>query len=451
MDTVLIVDDEINIRKGLKTAFETEDYRALIASDGYEAWQTILSDKVDIVITDLKMEGMSGSTLLKKIHTSYPNIPVIMITGHGSVNEAVDAMRNGAANFFTKPVDIDHLILTVNKLLKSKKIADEKDQIKKELDELKSENIVENKILGHSEKALQLKSVIKKVAKSSTTVLVTGQTGVGKELVASSLHAYSNRKDKPFIAVNCAAFTSSLIESELFGHEKGAFTSAISLKKGCFERADGGTLFLDEIGEIDAATQVKLLRVLQEREFERVGGQNKIKVDVRLVAATNKDLEAEVEKGNFRQDLYYRLNVLSINVPSLNERTEDIAILTDSFIKEYNKINDKNILGVSSAVRKIFLSYSWPGNIRELKAVIESSLVMADGDEINIKDLPSSLQVVKQKEVVIPLNTKLKDVEKIFILQTIKYTNGNKTKAAELLGIERKTLYRKLETLDIEV
>ena len=451
MDTILIVDDELNIRKGLQFAFEEEDYNALIAKDGYEAWQILLNEKVDIVITDLKMEGMSGSTLLKKIHKTYPNIPVIMITGHGSVNEAVDAMREGAANFFTKPVDIDHLILTVNKLIKSKKIAEEKDEIKKELDELKSSNQVESKILGHCEKTLKLKNLIKKVAPSSSTVLITGETGVGKELVASSLHDYSQRSGKPYIAVNCASFTSSLIESELFGHEKGSFTGATGQKKGCFERADGGTIFLDEIGEIDMQTQIKLLRVLQEREFERVGGQSTIKVDVRLIAATNRDLAKEVEKGNFRQDLYYRLNVVSIEVAPLRDRIEDVSILTSSFISHFNQVNNKNIISLSPGVKKLFFSYSWPGNIRELKAVIESSHVMAEGDEIQREDLPAYMQVVKQDNVVLPLNTSLKDVERIFIIETIKYTNGNKSKAAEILGIERKTLYRKIEALNIEV
>lgn len=446
MACVLIVDDEKNIRSGLTLAFEDEGYDTLEAENGEVAWNIINKKSVDLVITDLRMPVMSGYELLKRAASTFPTLPIIVLTGHGSIEDAVKAMQDGAIDFFTKPVDLDHIMLTAKKALNNSKIIEQNIKLTQEITTLKQKAKLSKTIIGKSEKLTKMMSTIEQVAPTKATVLITGESGVGKELVADALHSLSDRKDGPFIKVHCASLSANLLESELFGHEKGSFTGAVSQKKGRFELANGGTIFLDEIGEIDANTQVKILRVLQEREFERVGGTQTIHTDVRVVAATNRNLEDEVKKGNFREDLYYRLNVVHIEVPPLRERKEDIPLLLNSFLNEFNNENSKNIEGFTPQARKLLCSYSWPGNIRQLRNSIESAVVLSRGKLIDVEDLPE--QVVNhenESELSIKVGLSLDEAEKLFIMSTLDYCGGNKTKASEMLKIGRKTLHRKLE------
>lgn len=445
MATVLIADDEKNIRSGLAIAFEDEGYDTLQAEDGQAAWTMINKKSVDLVITDLRMPGISGYDLLKKINAAYPTLPVIVLTGHGSIEDAVQAMRDGAVDFFTKPVDLDHLILTVSKALSNKRISEQNRQLKAEIDVLKKKQGYQ-KIIGKSAPVAKMMEIIAQVAPSKASVLVTGESGTGKELVADAIHSLSSRADGPLIKVNCASLSPTLLESELFGHEKGAFTGAVSQKKGRFELADGGTIFLDEIGEIDQNTQIKILRVLQERCFERVGGEETVSVDVRIVAATNRNLEQEIRNGNFREDLYYRLNVVHIEVPPLRERKEDIPLLISSFIDTFNQEDGRHVEGFTNSARKALLAYSWPGNIRELRNTVESCVVLARGAMIDVDELPPHIASRDENETVsINVGTTLEEAEKKIILSTVAHYKGNKTKAAEVLAIGRKTLHRKLE------
>lgn len=451
MATVLIVDDERNIRSGLSIAFEDEDFDTLEAENGEVAWNIINKKSVDLVITDLRMPVLSGYDLLKRISSTFPTLPVIVLTGHGTIEDAVKAMQDGAIDFFTKPVDLDHIILTARKALQNSKILEQNRRLTEEITTLKQKVQARGTIIGKSEKLTKMMSLIEQVAPTRASVLVTGESGVGKELVADALHRLSDRKDGPFIKVHCASLSSNLLESELFGHEKGAFTGAVSQKKGRFELADGGTIFLDEIGEIDSATQVKILRVLQEREFERVGGTETIKVDVRIVAATNRDLLDEVKKGNFREDLYYRLNVVHIEVPPLRERKEDIPLLMSSFLEEFNREDNRAIEGFSPAARKAMYAYSWPGNIRQLRNTIESAVVTCRGKVIDTGDLPEQIVAENRAgEVSIRLGVTLSEAERTVIMSTLDFCEGNKTRASEMLGIGRKTLHRKLEEYNVE-
>lgn len=443
--TLLIADDEINILKGLKLAFEDEGYDVMTAENGLDAWNAINKNSIDLVITDLRMPGMDGYELLKKISAAYPTLPVIVLTGHGTIETAVETMRDGAVDFFTKPVDLDKLLLVVKKSISASMLQEQNRKLSEEIDKLKKQQEY-SRIIGKSGKVAQMMQTIEQVAQSRASVLITGESGTGKELVANALVNLSSRKDKPFVKVHCASLSPTLLESELFGHEKGAFTGAVSQKKGRFELADGGTIFLDEIGEIDLTTQVKILRVLQEREFERVGGEKTVSVDVRVIAATNRNLQEEVRNGRFREDLYYRLNVVHIEVPPLRERKEDIELLTIDFLKEFNKEDGRTIQGISPAARKALMAYSWPGNIRELKNTIESSVVLAKGNIIQLEDLPPQISKgEKDSSISIDFPTTMQDAEKKIILASIAFCGGNKTKAADMLDIGRKTLHRKLK------
>ncbi len=450
MASLLIADDEKNILSGLRLAFEDEGYTVITASDGKEAWEKLQKNIVDLVITDLRMPEMDGYELLKRISSSYPTLPVIVLTGHGTIETAVETMRDGAIDFFTKPVDIDKLSLVVRKSITATELKEQNRKLSEELKKLRREKGY-SKIVGRSQKVVDMLRLIEQVADTRATVLITGESGTGKELVADALVALSSRSDKPFVKVHAASLSSSLLEDELFGHEKGAFTGAVSMKKGRFELADGGTIFLDEIGEIDSATQVKLLRVLQEREFERVGGEKPISVDVRVICATNRNLLEEVKKGNFREDLYYRLNVVHIEVPPLRERKEDIDLLAASFLETFNSEDKRKIEGFTPAAKKALLSYSWPGNIRELKNAIESAVVLARGKNIDKDDLPQQVRDSGSgARISFDLPITLDEAERRLILETISYAKGNKTKAAELLGIGRKTISRRMQDLKIE-
>lgn len=448
--SILICDDEKNIRSGLAMAMELEGYESIEATDGQDAWDKINKMGVDLVITDLRMPKMSGEDLLRKIIGAYPRMPVIILTGHGTIETAVEAMRGGAVDFFTKPVDLDRLSLVVRKALSDTDLYAEHERLKEEVQQLKARNRYD-RIIGKSQKMVELMDTVSQVAPTKASVLITGESGVGKELVADAIHELSNRSKGPFIKVHCAALTASLLESELFGHEKGSFTGAVKEKKGRFELADGGTIFLDEIGEIDAQTQVKLLRVLQERQFERVGGEKSITVDVRIVCATNRDLPKEIEKGNFREDLYYRLNVVHLDVPPLRERKDDIPLLMTSFLQQFSSENGRSIEAFSNQAKRALLGYEWPGNIRELRNCIESAVVLARTSIIEVEDLPVHIgKAQNASSVSLEVGITLAEAEKQLIISTLASCAGNKTKAAEVLGIGRKTLHRKLQEYHID-
>ncbi len=443
--TILVVDDEKHIREGLVAALQMDGYEGLQASTGDEAWNIINKTPVDLVITDLRMPGMSGSELLKRIYSTYPTIPVVVLTGHGTIEDAVEAMQNGAVDFLTKPVNLDHLSVLIKKSLSNKDLADRNHELKLELENLRKKSGY-TKIIGKSQKVVHLLETIQRIAPSKASVLITGESGVGKELVADAIVSYSDRRDKPFVKVHCAALNSNLLESELFGHVKGAFTGAVSDRKGRFELADGGTIFLDEIGEIDANTQIKLLRVLQEHEFEKVGGDKTIKTDVRVIAATNRNLEEEIKAGHFREDLYYRLNVVRLDVPPLRERKEDIFLLATEFLNEFNNENGKKIEGFSNEAKNKIANYDWPGNIRELRNCVESAVVMCQGNIIDTNDLPPNVSKAGSgSSIEIVLGSTMEEAEKSLILATVGYCKGNKSKAADMLGIGRKTIIRKMQ------
>ena len=444
---ILTIDDEENIRNGLADNFELEGYDVKQAASGEEGLELIAQGGIDLVITDLRMDGISGSEVVKRVTTEHPGIPIIVLTGHGSIDDATAALKAGAFDFLTKPLDLDHLNKIVKNALQGKILAEQNRELKEKL--LKSES--PDEMIGKSDSLNRVRQMISKAAPARASVLITGESGVGKELVARAVHEQSDRASGPFIVVHCAALSENLIESELFGFEKGAFTGAENLHKGRFELADGGTIFLDEIGEVNLATQVKLLRVLQEHKFERVGGEKSIEVDVRVVAATNRNLEDEVKAGKFREDLFYRLNVVRIEMPSLRERMDDIPLLMHSFLREFNIENKKNIKGFDKASKAAMIKYTWPGNIRELKNAVESAVVMCTGDEIKMEDLPRALRSRGEEKVIsIPIGITMDEAEKIIIQENLAANKGNKSRTADILGIGRKTLHRKLEELNID-
>jgi DNA-binding NtrC family response regulator len=438
---LLVVDDEKNIRDGLAASLEMDGYEVVTAADGSAGLKRFGKGDIDLVITDLKMPGLSGEELLRHVTTENPGIPVIVLTGHGTVENAVEAMRRGAWDFLTKPVNLDHLSQLVKRALQNRELALKHRELEEELGRKKRFET----IIGTSAPMRRVFDTISRAAPTRASILITGESGVGKELVADAIHGLSPRKDKPLIKVHCAALAESILESELFGHEKGSFTGAVSRRRGRFELANEGTLFLDEIGEIDQNIQIKLLRVLQEKKFERLGGEETIETDVRIVAATNKDLKAEIEKGNFREDLYFRLNVVNIHVPPLRERKDDIPLLIAAFLREFAQENSKTIEGVNEKARAALYAYDWPGNVRELRNCVESAVVMTPGPMIGPEDLPPTLcQKNDDGWIRVPLGSTLEEAEKIIIRDTLSAQRGNKSKAADVLGIGRKTLHRKL-------
>jgi len=443
---ILVIDDEKNIREGLAEYLRTEKYDVICAENGDDGWLLFNKGDVDLIITDLKMPGLCGEELMKKILAQSPGFPVIILTGHGTIDIAVSAMRMGAWDFLSKPVDLDHLSLKVKRVLEARELYFQHRRMEEELER-------KNKfksIIGSSRNIREIFDTINKAAPTKASILITGESGVGKELVADAIHELSARKDKPLIKVHCAALSSSLLESELFGHEKGAFTGAMSQRKGRFELASGGTLFLDEIGEIDQNIQIKLLRVLQEKSFERVGGEKTVEVDVRIITATNKDLKAEIEKGNFREDLYFRLNVVNINVPPLRERKDDIPLLAAAFLREFAQENGKQVENINEKARSRLYAYDWPGNIRELRNCIESAVVMCQSNIISVDDLPPAFRSASDEgRINIKLGATMAECEKIIIHETLSYCKGNKSKAADMLEIGRKTLLRKLAEYNI--
>jgi two-component system response regulator AtoC len=458
---VLIVDDEPNLRKILSAQLSRDGYDVLTAEDGEEGLSILHEHHIDIVITDLKMPKVDGMTLLRQAHAEDPDLPIVMITAHGTVDTAVEALKIGAFDYLTKPFDKDEVRQIVAKALKTRQLAGA------EASSGQTAPGARFGIIGTSTGITDLYALLERVADTPTTVLITGESGTGKELVARALHDHSSRKDKPFIKVNCAAIPKELIESELFGYERGAFTGAVSSKPGRFELANGGTLFLDEIGEIPVEMQVKLLRALQESEFERVGGIKTIRVDVRLVAATNRDLKKLIAAGVFREDLYYRLNVVPIRLPALRERAGDIPLLVEHFLGKFNDRLKKHVGGVEPDAIDVLASYAWPGNIRELENVIERAVLFCDGQKLRAQDLPpevrgtlASTQVPvtdADLEAALASEGGLKEhvkvamsrLERELVGRALAQTNGNVTHAARLLKISRKGLQLKMKELGL--
>jgi len=444
---ILIIDDEKNIREGLAASLELEGYNPVLAKDGKEGLELISRGDIDLVITDLRMPQVSGAEVLAKVSSESPGLPVIVLTGHGSIDSAVDAMRNGAYDFLTKPLSLDRLTLIVKRALQNRELVLQHRSLQEELNSKKSFE----SIIGKSSEMQKIFDMVRRVADSKASVLITGESGVGKELIANAVHNLSSRKDKSFIKVHCAALSETLLESELFGHEEGSFTGAVARKRGRFELAHGGSIFLDEIGEIDQNVQIKLLRVLQEKEFERVGGEETIQVDVRVIAATNKDLEKQISLGKFREDLFYRLNVVHLHIPPLRDRKDDIPLMVTQFLEEFARENGKTITGIDSRARSALYTYDWPGNIRQLRNCMESAVVMCQGTSISLDDLPPSvIQNTHSDTIQIPIGIPLSEAEKIIIQQNLAVQNGNKSKTADILEIGRKTLHRKLDEYSVE-
>ena len=448
MNKILIVDDELNMRLVLQAMLKKEGYAVTTASNGMEALKILKADQMDIVVTDLKMPKLDGMGLLGEIIRDYPSIPVIIITAHGTIATAVDALKKGAFDYITKPFEQDELKQVIQKAVKTRRL-DEDEAL------LNPDDIDRYGIIGSSDRITEIFETIKRVAPTTTTILITGETGTGKELIARAIHRNSPRKNNPFIKINCAAIPESLMESELFGYEKGAFTGAATKKQGRFELAHKGTLFLDEVGELPKDMQVKLLQVIQEQEFERVGGLQTIKVDVRLITATNRNLFEDVKDGRFREDLYYRLNVIPAHLPPLRERKEDIPVLIDFFIEKFNKKLDRSVKYIDEKVTNLLIQYAWPGNIRELENLVERMILMARGDTIVFADLPSELKTaiesdstglsgIRQKPFKDIMKNHMEDIEKQMIISVLEECGNNVTRAAKQLGLSRKGLQLKM-------
>jgi len=455
MENILIVDDEKHYPMIIGELLQEEGYRSFTAASGMEALDILNTRLIDLVLTDVKMPGMTGIDLLEKIKEIKPDMPVIIMTAFGSVEKAVEAMHKGAYTFILKPFENEVLIAHITKALSVYKIVEENNILR---DAMHTRYQFDN-IIGKSKPMQELYEIIQKVAPTNASVLIEGESGTGKELVAKSIHYNSPRRDKSLVAVNCAAFAESLLESELFGHEKGAFTGAANMKKGRFEMADKGTLFLDEIGELPMTLQVKLLRVLQERVVERVGGTVAIPVDFRLIAATNKTLEAEVKKGNFREDLYYRLNVVKTTIPPLRDRPEDILLLINHFIEKYTSAEGSvsSVTGIDKQTAQILCDYEWKGNVRELENVIERAAILSSTNLICPADLPPQLRQRSGTTLQLDgipdgagLSETLAAVEKRMIQRAMKLAGNVQTKAAQLLGIGKSGLNQKLKKFNLD-
>jgi DNA-binding NtrC family response regulator len=439
-ERILIVDDEPNARTALAELLREEGYAVETAADGFKALPKLEEFAPDLVLTDLKMPGMDGMELMKRAWEADPERVVVVMTAYGSVDTAVAAMRQGAADYLTKPINIDELVLVLSRVLERRRLRAETGQLRQRLAERRS---VQN-IIGSSPAMQRVFDSILQVAPARASVLVTGESGTGKELVAEALHQHSPRASGPFVKLHCAALAESILESELFGHERGAFTGAAARRDGRFQQADGGTLFLDEIGEISPAIQVKLLRFLQEREFERVGGNQTVKVDVRIIAATNRDLKQMVKDGKFREDLYYRLNVVSIEMPPLRQRASDVPVLALHFVKKYAAENGKTVSGFSAEALATLSHYAWPGNVRELENAIERAVIVCRGDVIRAEDLSLSAATERSDGAPVVPGATLAALERYAILKTLEHTGGSTSRAAEMLGISTRTIQYRL-------
>lgn len=449
---ILLVDDDTELLKVYKKIFMINGFKVLVEYDSQRALKIVENTNIAVVISDIIMPKLNGLELLLAIKTIKPNIEVIMLTAEGSISGAVEAVKNGAFSYLKKPADIDDLIANIKKAYEIFTIKEENSELKQQITEK-----LQNKIfIGQNQKITKLREDAEKIAKTDATVLVLGESGTGKEVLANFIHKKSLRQNKPFIAINCAALNENLFESEIFGYEKGAFTGADKMKKGRFELAAGGTIFLDEIGELSLNAQAKLLRVLQEKTFERVGGTETINSDFRLIAATNRDLKEAVKDFQFREDLYYRLNVMPLTIPPLRERADDIPIFLESFVEELCCEMKKKIRKIDSELISILIEYEWPGNVRELRNVIERLVVLSSNEKLLKKDLPEEISNYKSKEYNISENIKIeklrdvtKDFEKNYILKCLEKNEWNISKTSQDLGIARKNLYKKIKEYDI--
>ena len=451
MATILIVDDEVSILETVSGVLSDEGYATATAESGEDALRKIKEETPDLVLLDVWMPGIDGLETLKRIKESLPELPVVVMSGHGNIDTAVKAVRLGAYDFIEKPLSLDKLSLTIKNALERRRLEEENQDLRQRFE-------ARQEIIGNSPRILALKEEIKRAGPTNGRVLIFGENGTGKELVARAIHRLSLRSGGPFVTVNCAAIPEELIESELFGHEKGSFTGATSMRKGKFEQADGGTLFLDEVADMSVFTQAKVLRALQEQEIQRVGGARTIKVDVRVIAATNKALEDEIKAGRFREDLYYRLNVIPFNVPPLRERSEDIPLLVDYFIKEYASEYGGKGKRVSPEAMRLFVGYPWPGNIREMKNIIERLVIMTPGDTITEADVPAPIRQAAPANFLaygyggtMSLREARAAFEREFITAKLKENGWNISRTAEVLQIERSNLHRKIAALEIEV
>ena len=445
---ILVVDDEDIIRESLSFVLKKEGYAVEEAENGKAAYDKLLIESFDLVITDIEMPQMKGTQLIEEIEKLNIQTSIIVITAFGSLDTAITALRNGAADYILKPVEFDELLIKVKRLFEVKNLLLENRILKKEM----QRNYDFEDIVGRSPSIRKVYEMIQTVAETDSSVMITGKSGTGKELVARSLHFKSRRQNKPFIAVNCGAIAENLIESELFGHKKGAFTGAISDKEGLIKAADGGTLFLDEISELPLSLQVKFLRALQEREITPVGSTNSLPVNVRIIASTNRDLKEEIKSGKFREDLYYRLNVVEISIPSLKEREEDIPLLADHFLNKYRTEMNKNIKGIDNEVIRALISYEWKGEVRELENVMERAVIFCKGDFITLNDLPETFSHASSTvdfSKLGSLEVAIRRFEKEYILKALESNNNDKEKTSELLQVGLSTLYRKLKELDI--
>jgi DNA-binding NtrC family response regulator len=445
---ILVIDDEVNIRSALVTILEKRGHRVEAVGSAEQALELLAESPVSLILTDMKMAGMGGLELVAKAKASYPDIEVVMMTAYGSVETAVEAMRLGAYDYLMKPIDKDRLPLVVEKALERRRLAVENRQLKEDL----RTRTHYQQMIGNSEPMRRVYELVEQVAPSDITVLVIGESGTGKELVARAIHQKSQRANGPFVSLNCGALPDNLFESELFGYERGAFTGAVSTKSGRFELADGGTLFLDEIGELSSKAQVDFLRVLETKEFRRLGGTKVIKVDTRIVAATNRNLDEAVKARTFRGDLYYRLNIIPISLPPLRGRTEDIPLLVWSFFQEFSKLHQREVLDISPEAIRILKLYSWPGNIRELRNVIERLVVTVQDKVIRPAHLPPEIQASREeaRTMVITLGTSLQEIERQVIRRTLAEVINHREKAAAILGISARALQYKIKEYGIK-
>ena len=442
--SILIVDDEKPARDGL-VRFLKGDYRVFAAESGPSALEILSKHEVDALLTDVRMPGMDGIELMKRALAERPELRCVILTAYGEVELAVEAMKQGAADFLTKPVDLANLEATLGRVLKARRLELENERLRRQLDD----RYGLDGMIGNSPAMMETFDTIRQVAPTRATVLIQGESGTGKELVAKAIHRLSTRSEGPFVPVHCAALSEHLIESELFGHEKGAFTGAMERRIGRFEKSAGGTLFLDEISEIDASVQVKILRALEERQIERVGSDKPIDVDTRLVGATNRDLQAMVDRGEFREDLFYRLYVVVIHLPPLRERGDDVVLLLNHYLQRFNEEHGKRIEGFSAAAIDVLTAYRWPGNVRELRNLVERVTVLTRGRNIEVRDIPASIRERAGTDVSPEADLTVEEMEKRMILRALEKTGGNRTKAAEKLGISRRTLHRKLNEYGI--
>jgi len=442
---ILVADDEESHRIMLRAVLQEEGYEVAGAADGPEAIRAVEQEPFDLILLDIRMPGMDGIEALMEIRKMSPYVPVLMMTAYASVKTAVDALKAGAFEYLIKPLDIDELKILIETALEHYHLREENLVLKERL----GDRFDFSKMIGKSRKMVELFDLLTQVAPTDATVLILGESGTGKELVANALHHNSPRASQPFIKVACAALPETLLESELFGHEKGAFTGAVARREGRFWSAHRGSIFLDEVGEMSTTTQTKLLRVLQEKEFEPLGSTRTLKVDVRVIAATHKDLEKEVREGRFREDLFYRLNVVPVSIPPLRERKEDLPSLALHFLSLYGEKNRKELKEISPKALDLLIRYDWPGNIRELENCIERGVIVARGEVIAPVDLPPQVQALsagkEEPGIQFPLGISLQDVEKALILKTLEDTGGNRSRAAEILGINRRTLQIKLK------